>query len=124
MQIFLTVVGVILLILVLLYFVFKNRIKDQLNSQQSMIDEYKQSMQLFIISKKKDKLSNAKLPKGALEQIPKLMRNRKVALVKAKVGSQVMTLLCDDKIYKTLPEKKTIVAEVAGIYIVGIKKVK
>ena len=38
-------------------------------------------------------------------------------IVKAKVGPQITTLLCDKNVYDVLPNKKTIKVELAGIYI-------
>jgi hypothetical protein len=49
---------------------------------------------------------------------------RKVPIVKAKVGPQVLDLLCDEKIFDDIPDKKTINVELAGIFIAGIKKAK
>lgn len=58
------------------------------------------------------------------EQIPKVYKLRKVPLVKAKIGSQVMDLLCDEAVFDKLPEKKTVRVDLAGIFIAGIKQGK
>ena len=42
-------------------------------------------------------------------------------IVIAKIGPQITTLLCDEKIYKDLPVKKQVKVELAGLFIVGIK---
>jgi hypothetical protein len=41
-------------------------------------------------------------------------------IVKAKVGPQIATLLCDKNIYDNLPVKKTVKVELAGVYITSI----
>ena len=69
----------------------------------------------------KDKIANAKLPKQVKEQFPKMYRMRKMPLVIAKIGPQITTLLCDEKIYTMLPTKKQVKVELAGLFIVGIK---
>ena len=38
-------------------------------------------------------------------------------IVKAKVGPQILTLMCDKNIYDVLAVKKTVKVELAGIYI-------
>ena len=46
-----------------------------------------------------------------------------MAIIKAKVGPQITTLMCDKPVYDILPVKKNVKVEMAGIYIVGIKGV-
>lgn len=99
--------------------------KKQLAEQQAMINQYKVTTSLFIIDKKMGKLSEAKFPKGVIEQMPKSYRwaykFRKMPLVKAKVGNQILTLICEKKVFDKLPERKNVKVDIAGIYIVGIK---
>jgi hypothetical protein len=47
-----------------------------------------------------------------------------VPIVKAKIGPQVMDLLCDEDIFNKLPERKSVNVELAGIFIAGIKQQK
>ena len=61
------------------------------------------------------------MPKAVIEQVPKVYRFKKVPIVKAKIGPQVLDLLCDEAIFDKLPEKKTVQVELAGIYIAGLK---
>lgn len=107
-------------VLVGLYF-WGRRLQSKYDDQQAIIDENKQLMQIFVIDKKKDKIKNANLPKQVKEQFPKRHSLRKMPIVIAKVGPQIMTLLCDEKIYDDLPTKKQVKVELAGIFIVGIK---
>ena len=45
---------------------------------------------------------------------------RKTNMVRAKVGPQIVTLLCDKPVYNVLPVKKTLKVELAGMYIIGM----
>ncbi len=105
---------------VALYFLGKRAEKRQAE-QQAQIEQYKQTVSMLIIDKKKLKLRDAGLPSQVLEQTPKYLRGSKVPIVKAKVGPQVMTLICDDKIFDSVPVKKEVKAVVSGIYITEVK---
>ena len=41
-------------------------------------------------------------------------------VVIAKAGPQIVTLMCDEIVYNTVPVKKQIKAEVAGIMLVNV----
>ena len=92
--------------------------------QQEMVAQHKQQASIYIIDKKKDKITNANFPKAMAEQIPRMGKIMKMPLVKAKIGPQIMTLICDGDVYKVLPVKKTVTVELAGAYIVGMKGMK
>lgn len=70
------------------------------------------------------KVKDATLPKVVAEQIPKYMRFAKLPLVKAKVGSKVMTLIADVKVFDALPLKTEVKVAVSGIYITEIKYIR
>ena len=76
---------------------------------------------MLIIDKKRMKIKDAGLPAIVLEQTPKLLRGRKLPIVKAKVGPQMMSLICDEKIFDQVPVKKEVKAQVSGIYIVSVR---
>ncbi len=122
-QIILIVLLVIAVVLVGLYFVGR-KLQTKMDQQQTLINQHKVVTSILVIDKKKEKITKANLPKMVVDQIPKMYRFRKMPLVKAKIGPQVMTLLCDDKVFKKLPTKKMVKIELAGIFIVGIKSVK
>jgi len=122
-QIILIVLLVIAGVLVGLYFVGR-KLQTKMDQQQALINQHKVVTSILVIDKKKEKITKANLPKMVVDQVPKMYRFRKMPLVKAKIGPQVMTLLCDDKVFKKLPTKKMVKVELAGIFIVGIKSVK
>ena len=121
----LTIILLIILVIliaavVVLYFLGKKAQKRQ-NEQQAQIDAMKQTVSMLIIDKKRMKLKDAGLPQMVLEQTPKLLRNSKLPIVKAKVGPQIMSLICDEKIFDSVPVKKEVKAVVSGIYITEVK---
>jgi len=118
------VLGIVAAALIGVFIFFRKKIKSRMDEQQSMVDQHKVSMQILVLEKRKDKVANANIPKNIIDQIPKLYKIRKVPLVKAKVGSQVMDLLCDETVFDKLPEKKTIQVDMAGIFIAGIRQKK
>lgn len=119
-KIVLIVAVVIIAVLVGLYF-WGSKLQKKYDEQQTLIDQNKQVVQLFVIDKKKDKITNVKLPKQVKEQFPKRYTRKKMPIVIAKIGPQITTLLCDENIYKDLPVKKQVKVELAGIFIVGIR---
>ena len=120
-MIVLIVVAVVLIaIIVVLYFLGKKAQKKQAE-QQAMLEANKQTVSMLIIDKKRMKLRDAGLPQMVLDQTPKAMRGSKLPIVKAKVGPQIMSLICDDKIYDSVPVKKEVKAVVSGIYVLDVK---
>jgi hypothetical protein len=119
-----TVVAAIALVVVIMYFVGKRLMKKQ-NESMAVIDANRQFISgALIIDKKKAKITEANFPKAALEQMPKRMRWMKVPLVKVKVGPQITTLLCDQKVFEAIPVKKIVRLEVSGGYILGFSTQK
>lgn len=116
----LIVIAVLVILLVVLYFAGRKLQKKQ-DEQQSLLEANKQTVTMLIIDKKRMKIKDANLPQSVMSQVPKLSKNIKAPLVKVKVGPQVLTMFCDEKVYDYIPVKKEVKAEVSGMYIVGIK---
>lgn len=120
-SIVLLVISVILVIgVVVLYFLGKKAQKKQA-AQQEQIEAMKQRVSMLIIDKKRMKIKDAGLPQAVIAQTPKLLRGSKLPIVKAKVGPQIMSLVCDEKIFDMVPVKKEVKATVSGIYITEVK---
>ena len=115
----LIVIAVVALVLVGLYF-WGRKLQTKYDEQQQLIADNKQAVTIFVIDKKKDHLTNLKLPKQMKDQLPWLYKKRKMPVVIAKIGPQIQTLLCDQKIYDSLPTKKQVKVELAGILIVNV----
>jgi len=94
----------------------------QMANQQRMIASTSQSVSIYVIDKKKDRLKNVNLPKAVVEQMPKRASLMKMPLVKAKVGPQIVTLIADKKVYEALPLNKNTMVNISGIYITSMKK--
>ena len=114
---------IVAVIVAVLYFLNKWAGKRMAN-QQDMVQKHKQTVTIYIIDKKKDKITNANLPKAMASQIPRMGRIMKMPLVKAKIGPQIMTLICDNAVFPALPIKKNVTVEIAGAYIVSMKGMK
>ncbi len=105
---------------VALYFFGKKAQKKQAE-QQVLLEQNKQTVSMLIIDKKRMKLKESGLPQMVIDQTPKYLRNTKTAVVKCKVGPQIMTLMCDEKIFNIIPVKKEVKAVISGIYIMDVK---
>ena len=116
----LIILAVLIVAVIVLYFVGKKAQKKQ-EEQQAQIDAMKQTVSMLIIDKKRMKIKESGLPQAVLDQTPKLMRGTKLPIVKAKVGPQIMSLVCDEKIFDSVPVKKEVKAVVSGIYITDVK---
>ena len=114
----LVILAILIIAVVALYFLGKKAQKRQAEQQ---IDAMKQTVSMLIIDKKRMKLKDSGLPQAVIEQAPKLMRSSKLPIVKAKVGPQVMSLVCEEKIFDSVPVKKEVKAVISGIYITDVK---
>lgn len=114
------IAAVLLVGVIVLYFLGKKAQKRQ-EAQQAQIDAAKQSVSMLIIDKKRMKIKESGLPQMVIDQTPKLLRGSKLPIVKAKVGPQILSLVCDEKIFDSIPVKKEVKASVSGIYITEVK---
>ena len=120
-QITLIVVAVLLVGgIVALYFAGKKTQKKQAE-QQAALEANKQTTSMLIIDKKRMRLKESGLPQMVIDQTPKYLRRTKLPILKVKVGPQIMSLICDEKIYDYVPVKKEVKAVVSGIYVLDVK---
>ncbi|MEZ3463635.1 MAG: hypothetical protein K1W23_16075 [Lachnospiraceae bacterium] len=123
LKVILIILIILAALLVVLYFVGRKMQKKQAE-QEAQIEAAKQSVTMLIIDKKKLRLRDAGLPAAVLEQTPKYMRRAKFPIVKAKIGPQIMSLICDAAIFDTIPVKKEVKATVSGIYITDVRGIR
>lgn len=116
----LSILGILIVAIVVLFFLGKRAQKKQAE-QQEMMDANKQTVSMLIIDKKRMKIKEAGLPQMVIDQTPKLMRGSKLPIIKAKVGPQILSLICDEKIFPSVPVKKEVKAVVSGIYVLDVK---
>ena len=116
----LVITAILAILLVVLYFVGKKAQKKQ-DEQQAMMQANKQSVSMLIIDKKRLPVKDSGLPQMVIDQTPKMMRRSKLPIIKAKVGPQILSLVCDEKIFDSVPVKKEVKASVSGIYVLSVK---
>ncbi len=106
--------------IVALYFAGKKAQKKQAE-QQEALEANKQTVSMLIIDKKRMRLKDSGLPQIVMDQTPKYMRRSKLPILKVKVGPQIMTLICEERIFDSVPVKKEVKATVSGIYVMNVK---
>lgn len=116
----LIIIGVLIIGIIVLYFLGKKMDKKQ-KEQQAMLENYKQTVSMLIIDKKVVRFKDAGFPQNVMDQAPKYSRRMKVRVVKCKIGPQIVTLICDDKIFDTVPVKKEVKAVISGMYLMSVK---
>ncbi|MBO4559411.1 MAG: hypothetical protein J5712_04945 [Lachnospiraceae bacterium] len=109
--------------LVALTILGKKMQKKQEESETTM-RQGAQIMSIFVIDKARKKLIDSGLPQIVIDQTPKYLRRSKVPVVRAKVGPKVMMLMCDEKAFNLIPEKKEVKVLMNGIYIVEAKSAR
>ena len=117
----LIVLAVILVAAIVALIILGKRAQKKQAEQQVQLDAMKQTVTMLIIDKKRMKLKEAGLPQAVLEQTPKLLRGSKLPILKVRVGNRVMSLICDEKIFDSVPTKKEVKASVSGIYVTEVK---
>jgi len=118
--ILIVVVAAMAVILTVLYFLGR-KLQARQEEQQTQIDAQAQQIAMFIIDKKKLRLKDAGLPEVFMKQANFFTKRAKMPVIKAKIGSQVMNLICDAAIFDQVPVKKEVKATVSGIYITAVK---
>lgn len=116
----LVILAILIITVLVLYFLGKKAQKKQAE-QQEQINAAKQTVSMLIIDKKRMKIKESGLPQMVINQTPKLMRGSKLPIVKAKIGPQIVSLVCDESIFNNVPVKKEVKAVVSGIYITDVK---
>ena len=81
----LIILAVLAIALVVLFFLGRKAQKRQ-EEQQAQIEAMKQTVSMLVIDKKRMKIKESGLPQMVINQTPKLLRNSKLPIVKAKIG--------------------------------------
>lgn len=105
------------------YFLYRKgkEMQERSENAQEQMRTGAQTQSLLVIDKKRMRLKDANFPKIVLEQTPKIYRRHKVSVVKVKIGPKILTMMCDDRIFDSIPVKKEIKAVINGIYIMEVK---
>ena len=124
MPVFLKVLLIVIAVIVVAFIILAivgSRLQKKQDASQEQMKAAAQTISMLALDKKMMKLRDANLPKIVLEQTPKYLRGSKVPVVKAKAGPQILNLICDAKIFDSVPVKTEVKAVVSGIYIMEIK---
>lgn len=119
----LIVMAIAIALLVVLYIV-GNRLQKKQAAQKEAMREQAQQVTMLVIDKKMLPMKDAGLPKIVMEQTPKRYQKAKLPIVKAKIGPQIVNLICDDGIFDIMPVKGEVKAMVSGIYITSVRNVR
>ena len=129
-NIVLIVIGVIAVILVILYFL-GSKLQTKQASADKAIQQMSMLVSLLVIDKQKLRIKDSGLMKQVQDAIPAYIRWRKFPIVKARVikaniagGAQVMSFICDPKVFKVIPVKTEVKVTIAGIYITKLHSAK
>ena len=127
MNVFWTILIVLLVVaigaLVALYF-FGRKLEAKQIEQKEAIEAAKQTVSMLIIDKKRLRIKESGLPKIVYDQTPWYLRRSKLPIVKAKVGTKIMTLVAEEKAFSVLPIKTEAKVVVSGIYITEVKSAR
>jgi len=96
----------------------------KMDQHSAMVEQHRQSTTIFVIDKSRGRLKPGILPKAVMDQMPMSSKFIKMNFVKAKVGPQIVTLMCEKTVYDALPIKKNVKVDLAGIYIASMHGMK
>ena len=116
----LIVTAIVVAITIVLYRLGKKTEARQAE-QNEQIQKAAQTVSMLIIDKKRLRIKDSGLPQQVIDQTPWYAKRSKMPIVKAKVGPQIVNLICDAEVFETIPVKKEVKATVSGLYIVGVK---
>ena len=120
----LIVLGALIVGFIVFVVVFGRKMQKKQADAEQQMEAAKQTVSILVIDKAKKKMKESGLPESVLSQAPKYARNMKIPVVKAKIGTRVMTLIADQGIFEILPVKKTCTVTVSGLYIKELKAVR
>ena len=120
----LIVIAAILVGVTIVLAVLGKKAQKRQAEQDEQIQATAQQYTMLIIDKRKMKMTEAGLPDSVTANTPWYTKRAKVPVVKAKVGPKVMTLLCDESVFKVLPIKKECKVVISGLYITEIKSAR
>lgn len=116
----LIITGVLIVGVIVLYFIGRKMQKKQEASEEQM-KAGAQPISMLVLEKKRVRLKDAGFPQIVIDQTPKYLRRSKVPVVKAKIGPRTMSMMCDEKAFALIPEKREVKCIINGIYIMEAK---
>ena len=130
LNIVLIVIAVIAVILVILYFV-GSKLQEKQAATEKTMEQMSMVVSLLVLDKQKLHIKDSGLMKQVQDAVPAYLKWRKFPIIKARIikaniagGSQVMSFICDPKIYKIMPVKTEVKVSLSGIYITKLHSAK
>lgn len=130
LQVVFIIVIVVVAILIILYFAGSKLQTKQLAAEKAM-KQMSMVVSLLVLDKQKVHLKDSGLMKQVQDAVPAYMKWRKFPIVKARIikanvagGPQVMSFICDPKVFKIIPVKTEVKVTLAGIYITKLHSAK
>lgn len=116
----LLIVTILLALAFVGFYIYNRKNYKKMVEARQFVESNKMTVSIFVIDKKYERPTEKNITKQIYEKIPKSTRIRKMPIIKAKVGPQIATLICDKNVYDALTPKKTVKVELSGVYIVNI----
>ena len=130
LNIILIIIAIIVVILVILYFL-GSKLQDKQLSAEKTMKQMSMVVSLLVLDKQKLHVKDSGLMKQVQDAMPVYMRWRKLPIVKARIiktniagGAQVMSFICDPKVFKIIPTKTEVKVTIAGVYITKLHSAK
>ena len=124
------IIDIIILVMVIVgiggaaFFFLSRWSYKKMDEHTTLVDAHRQAATIFVIDKQRGRIKPGLFPKAVMDAMPITTKLIKMNFVKAKVGPQIMTLMCERNIYDALPMKKNVKVELAGIYIASMHGLK
>ncbi|MBP5354336.1 MAG: hypothetical protein J6Y67_04265 [Lachnospiraceae bacterium] len=117
----LAIIAVVVITLFIVLSIVGKRLQKKNDAAMAEMKAAARPASMLVIDKKRMPIRDAGFPPIVLEQTPKYARRAKVPVVKAKIGPQILSLMCDEKIFDLIPVKKECKAMISGIYIMEVR---
>ena len=117
----LAVITLIIIILFIVLTIVGRKLQKKNDAAMAEMKAAARPASMLVIDKKRMPLRDAGFPQVVIDQTPKYARRAKVPVVKAKIGPQILSLMCDEKIFDLIPVKKECKAMISGIYIMEVR---
>ena len=117
----LAVITLVIIILFIVLSIVGRKLQKKNDAAMAEMKAAARPDSMLVIDKKRMPLRDAGFPQVVIDQTPKYARRAKVPVVKAKIGPQILSLMCDEKIFDLIPVKKECKAMISGIYIMEVR---
>ncbi len=114
------IVAVVLVIAIFAIYKLSSRNYKRSIEAQDFINANKQVASIYVIDKKYAKPTENDFNRQVFEQFTNSVKRRKMCMVRAKVGPQIVTLITEKNVYDIIVPKKTIKVELSGLFLVNV----